>query len=503
MTGHGPGGRARILVASFTHEVNSFSPGRTTLADFRRQGWVTGADALAFGQGEDQLGGAASVAQPAGAELVPVLFAQGASGPAMTDEAYAASHDVILGAVREQRDRLDGIYLSLHGAMATESLSDPEGALLADVREAVGGAVPIAASFDLHAHFTAQKARSADIVAGFQTCPHVDQHRTGQRAMRMLLRTIETGTRPVLRYRKIRMLTSSEAHDTRRGAMHEVMLRRAELEQGAGILDISIFATQPWLDAPEVGWSVVVMAAADGEAAQACADELGEMLWERRERFRVHKTPIADVIAEVERARETGMDRPIIASDGADSISAGSRGDGVDMLRALLEAGSTARTLLSVTDAPGVAACFAAGVNATVDVDLGGTLSPEFHGPVRVSGRVATLCDGRYRSKYPPVPMDLGRAAVIVVGSISVVVTENPAYLLDQQLYRRVGLEPETFELVVVKSAGGYREHYEPIASRVFDIDTIGPADSDLTRLPFRRLDHPLWPFEADLDRPW
>ncbi len=493
----------KVLVASVYHEVNSFAPGVTTLDDFHRLGWSVGPDSLLLGKGQDQMAGAVDVATTEGVEIVPVLFALGGSGPPVTDVAFAAIRQVILGSVRQHRPELAGIYLSLHGAMATESLSDPEGALLADVRRIVGGSMPVAASFDLHCHFTDLMARSADILVGFQTCPHVDFFTTGQRAMRLLVRSISTDTRPVVRYRKIRMTASSENHDTRRGPMHEVMIRRQELEQQDDILDISIFATQPWFDAPEIGWSVVVLAKSDGDTAQRRADELAKMLWDRRERFRVPKTPIAQVLDALEDARGSGDARPIVASDGADSTSAGSTGDGVSMLRALLEAGASFNVLLSVTDPDAIEACFAVGVDGMVDVELGGRLSPAFHHPVRVSGRVATLCDGRYRSRYPPFPVDVGRTAVLVVGTISVVITERPAYLLDMELFRRVGLDPATFELVVVKSAGGYREYYEPIASRVFDIDTTGPADSDLTRLPFRHLDHPLWPFEGELERPW
>lgn len=495
---------ATILVASMYHEVNSFVPGVTTLEEIHRNGWATGPESLLLGNGADPAAGAAEVARDAGVELIPVLMALGKSGPLVEDRAYEAIRDVILSGVREHRDGIDGVYLALHGAMTTESLDGSDGPLIASVREVVGDAMPIAVSFDLHCHFTELIARSADIVAGFQTCPHVDMKETGERAMRLLLRAIETGTRPVMRYRKIRMTASSEHHDTRRGPMHEVMLRRAEIERETG-LDITILPTQPWIDAPGVGWSVVAVGASDsevdGDEAQRCVDELATMLWERRERFLVHKTPIDEVLALLRAGPpDTG---PIVVSDGADSTSAGSTGDGVSMLRALVESGASARTVLSVTDPAVSERCFATGVGARVDVELGGRLSPSFHRPVRVSGIVESLHDGRYQSIYPPFPMDVGRTAVLAVGPIKVVITERPAFLLDMALYRHVGLEPSGFDLVIVKSAGGYREHYEPIASRVFDIDTTGPAASDLTRLPFRKLDRPLWPFDPDLEESW
>src|SRR6185437_8833274 len=44
----------------------------------------------------------------------------------------------------------DGVYLSLHGAMAVRGIARPEAELARRVREVVGPKVPIAATFDLH-----------------------------------------------------------------------------------------------------------------------------------------------------------------------------------------------------------------------------------------------------------------------------------------------------------------------------------------------------------------
>ena len=54
-----------------------------------------------------------------------------------------------------------------------------------------------------------------------------------------------------------------------------------------------------------------------------------------------------------------------------------------------------------------------------------------------------------------------------------------------------------------MKSAGGYRAHYAPIAAEIIEIADDGPRNSDLTRLPFRRIPRPMWPFDPDLADPW
>src|SRR5215475_7760419 len=44
----------------------------------------------------------------------------------------------------------NGVFLSLHGAMAVRGIARPEAELARRVREIVGAKVPIAATFDLH-----------------------------------------------------------------------------------------------------------------------------------------------------------------------------------------------------------------------------------------------------------------------------------------------------------------------------------------------------------------
>ena len=64
------------------------------------------------------------------------------------------------------------------------------------------------------------------------------------------------------------------------------------MEQEAGVLAATYFPSQPWMDLSELGWATVVVADGDRALAQAKADELAQMCWQRREQYLVHKTPI-------------------------------------------------------------------------------------------------------------------------------------------------------------------------------------------------------------------
>lgn len=488
----------RVLVGSIQHEVHSFVPGTTALDAFERGGVHVGPAMLDDLDGSE-LGGAAAVARDRGITLVPTLRTHGGSGPRIEAEAYDHIEARLLGLAREAGP-VDGVFLSLHGAMATTDCDDPEARLVNRIRALVGPSVPIVVSHDLHAHVT-DSMLAADAVVGYRTCPHTDIAETGARAMQVLADTLAGRVRPVTRRRRLSVLTSAEAHDTTDGPLAAFQARARELEAEPGVVSVSIFATQPWMDVADVGWSVVVVTDDDPPLAQRCADRLARELWEARSTYAVSKTPIPQALEMA--ARHRSVDRVAVLADGADSPSAGSRGDGVALLGEMVRGGSDLRGLMLVTDPRAVDIAATAGAGSDLELDLGATLSPDWFEPVHVHARVVRVTGGAYRSQYPPVRVDAGRTAVLEVGNQTVVATENPVMQLDIEPYSRLGLDPTTYDLVQVKSAGGYRAHWTPLASVLVDLDTRGPCDSELTELPYRNISRPLWPFDPELEHPW
>jgi microcystin degradation protein MlrC len=490
----------RVLLVGLKHEVNTFVPGVTTLEDFRRRYLLEGPAVFGPARGSGQeIDGIVEVAQAEGIELVPAVAANGGASRPVEDAAYVHIRDRALTRAREERGRIDGVILALHGAMATESSEDPEGELLAAMREVVGPTLPIVVSFDMHCHLTQQKVRAADAIVGYHTHPHVDFVDTGMRAMRIMARALRGEVRPVVVRRTVRMITSAEHHNTGRPPMEEIFQRIAALEREPGILGAALFATQPWMDVAELAWSAAVVADGDRARAEQRADELARMAWERRERFLVRKTPVAEALREA-----LGSDgRPFVLADSADSVTGGAYGDGNVLLRALLEARDAETALLTLTDPEAAAACHAAGVGAEVTVAVGGKLAPAFYRPVTVTGRVRKLGDGKYVCELPATPIDVGKAAVLQVGGICLALSERPAPTIDQEIYRHLDLEPRKAKIVQVKSPGGFRAVYGRYAAGIFEIDTPGPTDSELTRLPFRKIRRPLWPFDPGLTSPW
>lgn len=501
-------GTHRVLVGGIRHELNSFVPGTVGMDVFERVMLKEGAPVI--DQAASSMLGAAEVARRRGIELVPTLTAHGGAGGAVEDEAYAALADRLLELARAEvaRQPVDAVYLHLHGAMATTRRDDPEGELIEQVREIVGPDIPIAISLDLHAHFTDRMAKESDLVVGFRTCPHTDVVETGARLMEALADMLDgsRGPRATTVQRKIPLIASAEAHDTTFGPLTAMQARARELEKTPGVLAISIFATQPWMDVPDIGWSAVVSTDGDVELAQQAADTLARELWDQRDLYDVVKTPIPVVLAEA--VARDGEGGPVVASDGPDSPTAGAAGDGTFMLEEIVATENDVRALMLVADPVSVDAAIAAGPGAVIDLELGGRYTTEFYAPLPVTAEVVSVhVPGEGDAPHPDpaasAPLNLGKTAVLRVRNTTIVVTEFKADGRKLGPYLQHGLDPRDFALVQVKSAGAYREEYEPIASVVYDLDTRGPCDSELTRLPYQRITRPLWPFDRDIAEPW
>ena len=491
----------KVLIGGMGHELASFVPGLTGLDKFRLYGLYEGDAIFDSKRGSaDEVGAIIKMAKDEGIELIPSVYTHGHAGPTVTDEAYLYVKERILKVASQHRRELSGVILPLHGAMATESLEDPEGDLIRSVREIVGPQIPIVVTYDMHCHMTALSTTYADAITGLHTHPHVDFYDHGCRAMRILVRAIRGEVHPVVTQRKMRMMASAERHNTSQPPMGEIMGRVLQMEKEPGILAAAIFATQPWMDMSEHGWSTVVVADGDRALAQAKADELAMMCWERREQFLVEKTPMK--IAVQKALASDG--KPWVMTDSSDSVSGGGYGDGNLLLKTMLAMNYQDTALMTITDAEAVAACFAAGVGATITIPVGGKLTPLFYSPATVTGTVNTLWNGRYLAFLPlGQPCDIGRSAVLQVGGIRILLSEHKATTIDAEAYRGAGLEPKNFKIVQVKSPGGFRAIYGLFAAGIFELDAPGPTDSELPRLPFTRIWRPLWPWDRDLDKPW
>jgi microcystin degradation protein MlrC len=489
----------RILTACIGHETNSFATTPTTLEEFR-----LGSRAPDFGGGEPVLrqfrhtrtihGGYIDGAERHGLTLEPLVWTFATPGGNVPQSAYEFLKGLLLERLKAAVP-CDGVLLDLHGAMVTEEVEDAEGDLIAAVREIVG-TTPIVMTLDLHANVTAQMAQHADAIIGFDEYPHTDMYERGVEAAELMAAILRKELRPTLAYHQLPLLTMPPRQCTLREPMLSLLARAHALEQEPGVLNVTLAMGFPFSDIRDAGVSVLVTTNGDTDLARRKAEEMAAAIWERRADFAVTLTPVPEVIAYV-RSQAQGL---VVLADGSDNPGGGGPCDGTVILRHFLEAGVSDAVVAVIADPEAVARAVDAGVGHSVTLELGAKTDDRHGAPLSVTAHVKLLSDGAFVMRGPMgggVRASMGRTAVLVVGSVEIVVTERRIQPLDTELLRSVGIEPRQRRLIALKSAVHFRGTYQEIAERIFDADTPGIHRPDFANYDYRRVRRPIYPLDA------
>lgn len=484
----------RLLIAMMKHETNTFSPIRTDLQRFRDWALVEGAAvAETFAGTNHPLAAYLDLAHEAGAEIVtPIACEAMPSGP-VEAEAYDYMAGRILDAASQ--GRFDGALLDLHGAMVAEGEPDGEGALLARLRETAPD-LPIAVTCDLHCNLTERMVANCTALIGYKTYPHIDMYEVGEQVGRILLQAIRGQIRPAMAWGQIPLL----AQTLRMGTADEPMGPLQEMARAAEtgpVLAATLFGGFPLADIEDAGVSSVVVADADDAAARAARDRLLDAAWAEREAFLYRHEPLADAVG---RAKAL-TDGPVVLLDHADNVGSGGTEDSMVVIKEILDQGLSDVAVAAVWDPAAVQAMSAAGVGAEVTLDLGGKTDMPSIGargaPLRVTGRVRTLSDGRWIVRgpmYTGVEVNTGPTAVLEVAGVKIVVVSKHHEPWDTGIFTSVGIDPRHCRYLLIKSRIHYRAGFAPLAKATITCDGEGVTTSDNAKLRFQNVRRPIYP---------
>jgi microcystin degradation protein MlrC len=489
----------KIAVASILQESNTFSPVFTRFEDFSP---VFGADVLARHAGKlTELGGFLDVLARKRHDAVPICAAWAITANRLLKPDF----DRLLAAFERHlaaAGDVDGLLLAMHGAQTAIGEDDVEGHILSLARRLLGPDKPIVLTLDLHANITHRMLSLASAILGYRTYPHIDMFETGQRAARLLLRILAGKLQPTMAMVKLPLILPAETSQTNRGPMRKIWKAALAFEQNRDTEAVSIFPTQPWLDIDEMGSAVVVVTNANRQLAQNRARRLARLLWDARRAFDVHLTPPADAIAQA--LQLSGG--PVVLAESADSTGSGSPGDSTGVLKHLLRAPLTAPAAIFLVDPRAVRKAIQAGIGATVTMNVGACFDKLHSKPVRITAYVKLISDGRWvaraRGYNTGITTSMGRSVVLECGHVLLLIAERSAMTVDPELFRSHGIDPAWCKIVVVKSPNGFRAAYEPIARKIFLVDTPGASTANLATLPWKRIQRPIYPLDPDTPPP-
>lgn len=477
-----------ILFAEFMHEVNSFSPVITTEVNFRADHLFFGEDVLASAMEEDkQLAGFLSAVDKSGMgkiKAIPILQAKSMSGGPVDSLFYAKIKKLILEAA-SSHPQVDGIYLSLHGAMGVQGMYDPEGDLITALREAIGPDVPIAVTFDLHANVTKRRAENADIIVGYHTNPHRDHFKTAFRAGDILIRTVFGEIEPVMVVNKMKLLKGGGINIDFLPPFNKIFAAMKKMEKQPDVLSVSFFPVHIWIDDPELGYSTVGITDGNPGLSARLADEISEMAWAVRDVPQPEGNTPEEAVAIARDKKSARALGTLVFCDVSDAVGTGTPGESTWILKALVEQGSEMTSYITLRDEAAARLAWRSSVGEEVTLTVGGKIDTVYNQPFNYTGTVALKQETSF-----------GKTVIVKHNGIHLILSELPMASRTPGDFKDLGLSIWKADIVVVKNLFPFRYNYLLYNRKTVNVMSPGLSNTDPFALNYVAIPRPIYPLD-------
>ncbi len=463
----------RIAVLQFMHETVTFLPNATTADDFIYEGSPATGEALLRTGPRSYMGGFVKLAREHdGVDLVGIespLFPKTGTGSGwVTREAYEHFTGRMVEELAAQGP-FDGVYLALHGAMAVTGVPRPEAELARRVRQVVGPAARIAATFDPHGNEDEAFLAAADLAFAVKYFPHYDAYLQGGRAARTLIRAIKGDFRPAHASRKIPILSPTVLQWTGSPAWMALVNRALTWEAREPDLYINIFFGFPWSDVPDAGMFLQVTTNDDAALATEVVEGMSRYVWDRRQELlaSTHIVNIAEAVAEAAQACAVGA-HPVVIADHSDRS-----GRATWLLAEALRQGLSETLFATITDAATLDRVQASepAVGDPFEHAVGGLAEPSAGEAVLVRGTVIHIPEPRDAGRLPFIVVGFGKGNALVVSryltqvkeladitALSVALPAYKVFVIKSRVHFRQGLDDSGFArtIIVAEPEGGF-----------------------------------------------
>jgi len=478
----------RIAIAGLAIESSTFSPARTHEEAFHAK---TG----------DEIFSLYPFLSPDSsnrkrATWIPTLIGRSLPGGMVTLDAYESLVSKMIDLL-ETSGPYDGLFFDIHGAMSVEGLDDPEGDLIARVRKVVGTKTLISTCMDLHGNVSTRLAHHTDLITCYRMAPHEDALDSKKRAVDNLLSRIEDNKgRPAYKaWIPVPILLPGEKTSTRIEPGKSLYAKVAPAASQEGIIDAAIWIGYAWADEPR-NHAVVMVTGDNKDKVTGAAEELAKSFWDVRSQF-AFVAPTARLDESLNKAIASDK-HPFMISDMGDNPTAGGAGDVTWTLKEILarpEFKTDKGPSLIYASIPGpdlVKKAIAAGVGGKVTGMAGADIDARFAPPLKLSGTVRAIEHGDVHAETE---------VVVQIGSVHVIVTKKRKPYHHEADFTRLKLDPRKADIVVVKLGYLVPELYDMRADWIMAL-TPGGVDQDLERLPYKRINRPMFPFDKDMKDP-
>lgn len=486
----------RIFSACLSLEANTFSPMVTSYQTFLdEQAWRPGEHPAEPTMQTAAFWIARERAATEGFEFVPGSCFWSTPHGIATRDAYERIRAEILDQLATALP-VDGVILTLHGAMVADGYDDCEGDLLEHVRRIVGTSAVIGVELDPHCHLTVKRCQLADIIVLFKEYPHTDFVERGKEVLQLVLATIRGEIRPVMSLWDCRLISS---FPTTSQPMRGIVDRAIALEGHDRVLSVSLGHGFPSGDVAESGARVLVITDDAKEVGDRIARELGESLSAIRnvsaQRFLEPPEAIAKGL-EI----SASATRPVTIADTSDNAGGGAPSDNTLFLRLLIEKSVTGASVGPIWDPGAVRMAFDAGPGARMRLRFGGKACWASDQPIDTEVDVLA-CVPNAGQTFAGSPVALGDAVGIRTREgVGAVLVSSRCQAMGTDLFSNLGIDPAAERLLVVKSNQHFYASYAPISEEVIYATGDGLLATDYRRYPWKKVSRPIWPLDEAVE---
>lgn len=490
-----------IAIGGISHESHSFSDVPTEMVDFEQQAMLSGARLLEHAKGTDSvLGGIVDAAEKDRVKVIPTLFAAAPpSGPVDHATWEQLCHwlqtRIRTAAIRDPG--IDGVILTLHGAMTTTEELDADGVLAETVRDIVGDGTPVVVVLDFHANPSDRLVQQASAVLSYRTYPHIDVHATGAAALAACKAIIHGDVMPRTAIRRLPILLPLTAQRTNGPTPMASLVRQASsLTRLPGVLQASLLPGFPFGDVPHAGMTVMVTTDNDRDHAESLASRFSERAWQFGRSLASSAIPLSSVTAPLRHS----FGKPVIFADIADNPDAGAPGDHTGLVLHALEHHWTHGLIATIVDPEVVAMALEVGAGGILDAHVGGKCS-RFSGESVYATWEVLSCGSAVPRNIRPMRIGdvtrFGRTAVLRHHGVMVIVAERRQQVIDPGIVASHGIDVSTLGWIVIKSGVHFRAAFEPIASEIIEVDAGGLTSEASGRFAYHHVNRPILPLDS------
>ena len=486
----------RVGIIGIVHESNTFLKKPTTLEDFQNNVVLRGENIReSYVAAHHEIGGFFETLDETDIDAVPLFYANTTPGGMIAEGVI----DTLWNMAKQELDvagKLDGFLVAPHGAGVDATHGDLDGWWLTELRNKVGGDIPIICTLDPHANVTQKMIDACDASITYRRNPHLDQRQRGVEAASLMVRTLRGEIKPTQAVSLPPFAINIERQLTDAEPCFGLQAKVQEVRDRPKVLSASVILGFPYADVPEMGSGFIVVTDNDPLLAAQYAQELTDYLWEHKENFR-------GVMISVEEAIEQAVNapKPVCLLDMGDNVGGGSPADGTLILHALQAHGGL-KGFVSLFDPESVQQAGTVKTGDRIHLTMGGKTDPLHGAPFEADVTVRSFHEGKYRELEARhggrTNVDMGKTVVVDTDDgITIMLTTRRHSPFSLQQLISCDVDPLAYDVIVAKGVHAPVAAYAPVCPTLIRVNTPGITTADMDQLEYKNRRNPLFPFEG------